>query len=75
MDATLIQIIEKSVFQAFQITAPHNGIIYQKYANTKFRFIQKWWDYVYLRASELFYIEAEALAKSGNRIASKECFK
>ena len=60
----------KSVFQASNNAAPYN---LPKYANTKFRDLSvgNGGDYVYLRASELFYIEAEALAKSGNESQAK----
>ncbi|CAM3678565.1 RagB/SusD family nutrient uptake outer membrane protein [Flavobacterium chungbukense] len=43
------------------------------YANTKFRdpTIDSG-DYIYLRSASLYYIEAEALAKSGNEAAAKQ---
>ena len=52
----------KSVFQASNNAAPYS---LPKYANTKFRdqSAGNGGDYVYLRSSEMFYIEAEALAR------------
>ncbi|WP_080777714.1 RagB/SusD family nutrient uptake outer membrane protein [Chryseobacterium phocaeense] len=60
----------KSVYQASNNAAPYNV---PKYANLKFRdqSVGNGGDYVYMRASEMYYIEAEALAKLGNEAQAK----
>lgn len=60
----------KSVYQASNNAAPYN---LPMYANTKFRdqSVGNGGDYVYMRASEMYYIEAEALARLGNESQAK----
>lgn len=63
----------KSVFQGTAGAAPYTAL--PKYASTKFvdRTPSKTeGDYIYLRASEMYYIEAEALARVGNEVGAKD---
>lgn len=50
-----------------------NQVSLPKYANLKFRdkSVGHGGDYIYLRASEMYYIEAEALARTGNETGAK----
>ena len=62
----------KSVFQANSGDAPYTDL--PKYANLKFidnTQSRTEGDYIYLRASEMYYIEAEALARLGNEAGAR----
>ncbi|MBV8324726.1 RagB/SusD family nutrient uptake outer membrane protein [Chryseobacterium sp.] len=67
----------KSAYQATNGAAPYDGeddhVYLPQYANIKFRdqSIGNGGDYIYMRASEMYYIEAEALARTGNEAQAK----
>lgn len=66
----------KKAYQASDNAAPYNGedgVSLPKYANLKFRdmSVGNGGDYIYMRASEMYYIEAEALARTGHEAEAK----
>ncbi|AZA78962.1 RagB/SusD family nutrient uptake outer membrane protein [Chryseobacterium sp. G0186] len=66
----------KKAFQSANNAAPYNGtdgVSLPKYASLKFidKSVGQGGDYIYMRASEMYYIEAEGLAKSGNEAGAK----
>lgn len=66
----------KQAYQASNNAFPYdgeNGVGLPKYASLKFidKSIGHGGDYIYMRASEMYYIEAEALAKTGNEAEAK----
>ncbi|KFF25396.1 RagB/SusD family nutrient uptake outer membrane protein [Chryseobacterium vrystaatense] len=61
----------RKAYQASNGAAPYKSL--PKYANIKFRdqSIGQGGDYIYMRASEMYYIEAEALGRLGNEDQAK----
>lgn len=76
IDKNLYNSISDTDFRKKAFVAPAGSLIYPglpAYANIKFR------DptitsghYIYLRSSEMYYVEAESLARSGNETAAKQ---
>lgn len=76
IDRNLYESISDTDYRKAAFVAPAGNPTYPvlpAYANTKFRdpTIDSG-DYIYMRASALYYIEAEALAKSGNEGTAKQ---
>ncbi|MFP3832271.1 RagB/SusD family nutrient uptake outer membrane protein [Chryseobacterium sp. SIMBA_028] len=66
----------KKAFQSANNAAPYDGVSgvgLPKYAGLKFidKSIGQGGDYIYMRASEMYYIEAEALARTGDEAGAK----
>lgn len=76
IDKKLYNSISDSDFRKKGFVAPGGSTIYPKlpeYANIKFRDpTVDAGHYIYLRSSEMYYIEAEALARSGNEATAKD---
>lgn len=66
----------RKAYQASNNAFPYdgvNGVSLPKYASLKFidKSIGQGGDYIYMRASEMYYIEAEGLAKTGNEAGAR----
>lgn len=76
IDKKLYNSISDTDFRKKAFIAPGGDLVYPKlpaYANIKFRDPSiDAGHYIYLRSSEMYYIEAEALAKSGNEASAKQ---
>ena len=76
IDLRLYNSIPATDYRKKAFVAPTGNPLYPAlpaYANTKFRDpTVDSGDYIYLRSASLYYIEAEALAKSGNEGAAKQ---
>lgn len=76
IDKKLYNSISNTDFRKKAFVSPNGSSLYPnlpEYANIKFRDPTiNAGSYIYLRSSEMFYIEAEALARSGNETTAKQ---